>query len=88
LELEVEARRQAGLLFAQKELWSILCSCTLAMAYLEGRRERCGEIGPGEVWLTGEGVVKVRHPTLVGNSGVFREDGYYAPEQLAGGMVD
>ncbi len=88
LEAEIHNRLLMNTIFSQKEMWSLLCSCTLAFTYLQSLGISLGHITLDDIWLTEEGVVKVSNPVSVHNREmtVFKENGFYAPEQLDGSV--
>lgn len=82
---EIITRREEGTrYFEQKELWSILCSCTLAFSYLQSQNVYYSGLTLQDIWLTESGVIKVNHPLNLTNNDpfIFHEDYFYAPEQL------
>lgn len=52
LRSEVEARLSEGKQFEEKELWSILCSCCLAISYLLKSNVEFKLISTREIFLT------------------------------------
>lgn len=78
----MEARLHDGKQFCEKELWSILCSCCIVMAYLEKNNVEYRLISPEDVFLTDEGVVKVVDPELATVTKLCNARPYYAPELL------
>lgn len=82
LRNEVEARLHEKKRFCEKELWSILCSCCIVMAYLEKSNVEYRLISPDDIFLTDEGVVKVVDPELAIVNRSSNARSYYAPELL------
>jgi hypothetical protein len=71
--------------FEEKELWSILCSCCLAISYLLKSNIEFKLISTREIFLTADGVVKVGDPDLlsVNLAGEIKTlVQYYPPEYL------
>lgn len=85
LRSEVDARLSEHKRFDEKELWSILCSCCLAISYLLKSGIEFKLVSTREIFLTSEGVVKVGDPDLLSVSVVGPIKSlvqYYPPEFL------
>jgi hypothetical protein len=79
----VEARRAEGKRFEEKEIWSILCSCCLAIAFLTRSGVEVRVLSTREIFLTAEGIVKVADPEMFSLGGFGKNWGqYYSPEYL------
>lgn len=83
LRNEVEARIQEGKVFKEKEIWSILCSCCIVMAYLEKNGVYYKNLTPEDIYLNDEGIVKLMDPELCGLNETVDLKPYYPPEFLA-----
>lgn len=89
LQQEVEVRFGSGRVFDEKEIWSILCSCSLALAFLERGGMCPGLVTSEDIRLTEEGVVKLldHEATATSHRGflTLKRNHYYSPEYLTQG---
>ena len=89
LASEIAARRSEQNRFSDKELWSILCSCTLAFSFLQRQGVELECFNLKDIMLSDEGVIKLNNPFNTGDtcsSTVFDPSYFYSPEQLEGGQ--
>ncbi len=80
LREEISARQKENKNFEEAELWSILQSCTNALAELNP----LVSLNPNEIFITPDGHLKIINDELVDENyrAVLSEQIYYAPEKL------
>lgn len=78
---EVEARYAESRLFEESEVWSILCSSVLGLAYLQKESIGHGCVSPIDIFVAPDGTVKVVDPSIATSSPFNLLEGYYySPE--------
>ena len=80
---EIEVRTVEDRPFEETEMWSIVCSPTLGLSYLQKQNIGHGCVSVIDIFLTPEGLIKINDPAISSSSPFsFVEGYYYAPELL------
>ena len=78
---EIEVRYSENRLFEESEVWSILCSSVLGLAYLQKESVGHGCISPIDIFIASDGTIQVVDPSVATSSPFVLQEGYYySPE--------
>lgn len=70
-------------MFEERELWNILLSCVLPMAYLQREAVGHGCLSPVDIFIDTDGSTKIVDPSIATSSPLTIQPGYYySPELL------
>jgi len=70
-------------LFEEGELWNILASCTIGLAYLQRECVGHGCISPIDIFITKDGVIHIVDPSIASAEPFVSQEGYYySPEMV------
>ena len=74
---ELEERMKERRPFEESELWNILCSVVLGLAYLQKENIGHGSVSLLDMYISPDGLVKIVDPSIASSSPFNFSEGYY-----------